>query len=269
MRVLIKSFYIITVVVFTVVFTKPVLSQSIRSFDDIFPDISESIRETAFTDEGFFVSHTALSPEIIIGLSQSTIENRIINTVLSKQPGFLVESIQVVPGLQGRYSLLDVYNALGNTRKLQGRLYRSHRRNDEVPLFEEVTRLDNERRNNPINDPPPATSIPRSETIFMRLKDANFGNTFYRGDMVLENRGLHYTLTNNRTISLAFIPIIREERFTALLYFEPISEGVLIYALAGADVPGIANSLRIDMSSAISKRLAVIIGWVAEGITEN
>jgi hypothetical protein len=62
--------------------------------------------------------------------------------------------------------------------------------------------------------------------------------------------------------------VIKEEKFIAQLYFELIQEGILIYSIAGADVSDFVSS-RIDMSSAISKRLAVIIAWVAEGITKN
>jgi hypothetical protein len=62
--------------------------------------------------------------------------------------------------------------------------------------------------------------------------------------------------------------VIREGRFIAQLYFEPIQEGILIYSIAGADIPEIFAS-RIDMNSAISKRLAVITSWAAEGIITN
>jgi hypothetical protein len=177
----------------------------------------------------------------------------------------LVESILVIPGRPGEYSLLKVYNALGKIRGLRGRLYHSHTRDETVPLFEEVTRIESARRNNPIEDPPPAARIPNSETIYMRFKDINFGNTYYRGEMALARRGLRYSLSNFRNMTYFFVPVIKEEMFNVQLYFEPISEGILIYTLAGADVSDLIAT-RADMASAISKRLAVIIGWVAEGI---
>jgi hypothetical protein len=167
--------------------------------------------------------------------------------------------------MNGGYSLLDVYNALGNIRGLKGRLYHSATRNEKIPLFEDVTRIEGPKKNNPVADPPPAARIPPSETIYMRLKDANFGNSFYRGDIALFQRGLRCSLTNNKNINYLFIPVIKEEKFIVQLYFEVISEGILIYSLAGADVSDFVSS-RIDMSSAINKRLAVIISWAAEGI---
>jgi hypothetical protein len=240
-------------------------SHGIRSFDEIFPSISPAVREAAFSGEGYGTSYARVPPSDLIGSGQSTLDSQIVNSILIKNPGVLVETLLVIPGKEGEYTLLDVYNALGKIRGLSGRLYHSFTRKEEIPLFEDVTRI-NVRRNAPVDDPPPATTIPTTETIYIRLKDVNFGNSFYRGDIHYDRRGLRYSLTNNRNLTYFFVPVIREERFTAQLYFEIISEGILIYGLAGTDVSDFVSS-RIDIPSAISKRLAVIIGWVSEGIT--
>jgi hypothetical protein len=237
-----------------------------RSFDKIFPGISPAVREAAFSKEGFSRSTEKIQRSDLAGSGQSAIDPQIIETIFLIQPGFLVESILVVPGKAGEYSLLDVYNALGKIRELKGRRYHSTTRNEYVPLFEDVTRIESAQRNNPIPDPVPASKIPTSETIYMRLKDVNFGNTYYRGDMTLISRGLRYSLFNNKNMTYYFVPVIKEGKFKVQLYFEPIAEGILIYALAGADVSDFVSS-RIDMASAIGKRLAVIISWVAEGIS--
>jgi len=236
-----------------------------RSFNQIFPDVSSAVREAAFSKEGFYRSTEKIQHSALAGSGQSAIDPHIIETVILMQPNFLVESILVVPSKADEYSLLDVYNALGKIGGLKGRLYHSATRNEYVPLFEDVTRIESAKKNNPIADPAPVSRIPPSETIYMRLKDVNFGNTYYRGDMTLVPRGLRYSLSNNKNMTYFFIPVIKEEKFKVQLYFEPIAEGILIYALAGADVSDFVSS-RIDMPSAISKRLAVIISWVAEGI---
>jgi len=236
-----------------------------RSFDHIFPGISSNVREAAFSKEGYYRSTENIQRSALIGSGQSAIDPQIIETVFSIQPGFLVESILVVPGKSDEYSLLDVYNALGKIRGLKGRRYHSFTRNEYVPLFEDVTRIGSAQKNNPVPDPAPASNIPPSETIYMRLKDVNFGNTYYRGDMTLVQHGLRYSLSNAKNMTYIFITVIKEEKFKVQLYFETIAEGVLIYALAGADVSEFVSS-RVDMPSAINKRLAVIIGWVAEGL---
>ena len=237
-----------------------------RSFNEIFPGIPSAVREAAFSGEGFYRSSEKALPSVLVGSGQSAIDPQIIQSVFLKQPRFLVESILVVPGRAGEYSLLDVYNALGKIRGLKGRLYHSATRNEDIPLFDDVTRIQSAQKNTPITDPPSASKVPSSETIYVRLKDVNFGNTFYRGDMALVRNGLRYSLCNNKNITYYFVPVIKEEKFIAQLYFEPIKEGILIYALAGVDVSDFVSS-KLDMASAIRKRLAVIIGWVAEGIT--
>ena len=234
-----------------------------RSFNEIFPDVPSAVREAAFSKEGFYRSTEKIQRSALIGSGRSAVDPKIIDTIFSMQPNFLVESILVIPG---KANVLDVYNALGKIRELKGRRYHSFTRNEYVPLFEDVTRIESAKKNNPIPDPAPVSRVPPSETIYMRLKDVNFGNTYYRGDMTLVPHGLHYSLSNNKNITYFFISVIKEEKFKVQLYFEPIAEGILIYALAGADVSDFVSS-RIDMSSAISKRLAVIISWVAEGIS--
>jgi len=236
-----------------------------RSFDEVFPAVPSSIREAAFSKEGFYWSgeKTPLPP--LAGSGKIAIDPQIIETVFLRQPKYLVESVLVIRGKANEYSLLDVYNALGEIRGLKGRLYHSHTRDEEIPLFEDVTRLQSARKNIPVADPPSASRTPSSETVYVRLKDVNFGNTYYRGDMKLVRHGLRYSLSNNKSINYFFVPVIKEEKFIAQLYFEPIAEGVLIYALAGVDVSDFVSA-RIDMTSAISKRLAVFVGWVAEGI---
>ena len=236
-----------------------------RSFNEIFPDISSSTREAAFSKKGFYWYGEKTPLTALVGSDRSAIDPQIIDAVFVKQPKYLVESISVVRGRANEYSLLDVYNALGRIRGLKGRLYHSFTRDENIPLFEDVTRLESAKKNNPIADPPFASKIPPSETIYVRLKDVNFGNTYYRGDMTLVRHGLRYSLCNNRNVTYYFVPVIKEEKFIAQLYFEPIAEGILIYALAGVDVSDFVSS-RLDMASAINKRLAVIIGWVTEGI---
>jgi hypothetical protein len=239
-----------------------------RSFNEIFPGIPSSVREAVFSSEGFYRSSEKAPLSALAGSGQSAIDPQIIEAVFLKQPRFLVESIMVVPGRADEYSLLDVYNALGKIKALKGRLYHSFTRNENIPLFEDVTRIESAQKNIPVADPPSASKIPSSETIYIRLKDVNFGNTYYRGDMKLVQNGLRYSLFNNKNVTYFFVPVIKEEKFVVQLYFEPITEGILIYALAGVDVSDFVSS-RLDMASAISKRLAVIIGWVAEGIVSR
>jgi hypothetical protein len=246
-------------------FAFPLFAQA-RSFNAIFPGLPENVRSAVFSSEGYIrSSEKSTGLKTMSGTGTSTIDPQIAGAVLSIQPGFVVESLRVIPQTQG-ISLLGVYNALGNIRGLKGMLYNSRSKNKDVPLFEDATRLQSEKKNTPIPDPGPASKLPSSETVYIKLKDVNFGNSYYRGEVKLAQYGLRYSLSNYKNVSYLFVPVIKEEKFTAQLYFEPIQEGILIYSIAGADVSDFVSS-RIDMASAISKRLAVIIAWVAEGIS--
>jgi len=228
--------------------------------------MNQTVQDAIFSESGYVRSSQKTSGFVILGNERSSrLDSSIINIVLRKEPGYLVESIMVIPGNPDAVKLLDIYNALGNVRDLRGRLYNSATKNQAVPLFEEATRIISDKQTTAIPDPAPARILPQSETVYIRLKDVNFGNTFYRGEMALVQNGLRYTLSNFRSMSYLFVPVIREDKFIAQLYFEPVQEGILIYSVAGADISDFFAS-RIHVDSAISKRLAVITGWAADGI---
>jgi len=240
------------------------VSAQLRSFSDVFPGISQRDRAAIFSDSGL-VRSTRRSDGIVLYGNDSRVDMSIIEMVLRRNPAYLIESISILPADPGTVTLLHIYNALGNIRDLSGRLYDSATRNRAVPLFEEATRVTNERSTSAIPDPPPARALPASETIYIRLRDANFGNTYYRGEMAVIQNGLRYTLTNFRAMTYLFIPVIGTEKFITQLYFELIQEGVLIYSIAGMDISDFFAS-RISIDSAISKRLEVIIDWASDGI---
>ncbi|MCX7655155.1 MAG: hypothetical protein N2Z76_01355 [Treponemataceae bacterium] len=161
--------------------------------------------------------------------------------------------------------MLRIYGALSKIRALSGRLYHSHSRNRDIPLFEEVTRIDSLRSQKALADPTEISSLPGRETVLIKLKDANFGICFYQAELEQWDRGLLYSLTNARSLTYGIIPIIGEQKFIAQIYLEPLTEGTLMYALAGSEVPSLIAS-QVHMPSAIEKRLNVIIQWLVDGL---
>jgi hypothetical protein len=242
--------------------TVPLIGQS-RSFDLLFPRLDKATKEQVFSPDGFVIS-TRRSTGLDL-LAASALDSTLSDFVLKHDPTYLTESLQVIL-TDKPVSFTQIYNAMGNIRGLKGRLYHSFTRNQETPLFEDATRLVSAKKLTPIPDPPPARSVPASETIYIRLKDVNFGNSYYRADITGNGWGLLYTLSNFKNLTYLFIPVIKEDKFIAQLYFEPIPEGVLVYSLAGTDVSDFIAS-QVDIPSAIRKRLDVIIQWVTDGIT--
>jgi len=237
-----------------------------RSISRIFPNLGEQIYSDIHSDTGYVRTSSQSDGFVIVGNRAGCgLDPQIVNIALQSNPRFLVESIKLIPLSAGSISLLNVYNALGRVRDLKGRLYNSATRGQPVPLFEDASRIVSERDLSNIPDPPAASAIPASETVYIKLRDANFGNTYYRGQISLIQNGIRYTLTNFRNMTYLLIPVIRQERFIAQLYIEPVAEGILLYSIAGADMSDFFSSM-IDVESAISKRLAVITAWAEDGI---
>jgi hypothetical protein len=235
-----------------------------RSIDEIFPALDAEIRERAFSRDGYIVSHrdkrrTVEAPGIDPYLQSG------LNTI---KPTVVVECLLVIPYPSGSMNLLDIYNSLRQIRNLSGRLYHSETRNADIPLFEEATRLESRRRTSVKEDPPPQHILPDSETIYIRLKDANFGNSYYQANIKKNAPGFIYELFNNRDLTYFVIPAIKSGCFIAQFYFEPIVEGVLIYCISGAEVSNFVAS-KIHIPSAIQKRMEVLIDWVIDGINNH
>ena len=249
------------------IFTAALAGAQLRSLANIFPNLEQDIILSILNDSGYVRASQRSSGFFVIGnRANCGLDPQIVNMVIQRNPGYLVESVSIISGSPGRISLLDIYNVLANVRDLAGRQYDSATRGRPTALFEDATRVESERNyNRTIADPPPSLFLPHSETVFIRLKDANFGNVFFRGELAIVQNGLRYTLVNFRNMTYLLIPVIREERFITQLYFEPIQEGVLVYSIAGVDISDFYANM-ISIPSAVSKRLGVITEWASDGI---
>jgi hypothetical protein len=236
--------------------------RSLRSLADIFPDLDVKIEEKALSPGGYLVTHN----NDLQTLKSPSVDHAARSGINNIKPAVVVECLLVIPYPSGPLELVDIYNGLRRVRALGGRLYHSATRNADIPLFENVTRLESARRSAVKEDPPPQSSLPDSETIYIRLKDVNFGNSYYQADIKKGASGFIYTLFNNRDLTYFIIPAIKSGRFVAQFYFEPIDRGVMVYCVSGAEVSGLIAS-QVDMPSAIQKRLAVIIEWIVDGVS--
>jgi hypothetical protein len=234
----------------------------LRSFSGVYPGLSADQREQVFSSGGLNFSGRGSEGLRIPPLTSGNPE--IASRITGGNPSFIVESLRVIPGKNA--GLLSVYNALGKIRDLKGRIYHSSTRNKNIPLFEDATRVESPKRINAVvNDPPPAAAIPVSETFYARLKDANFGNCYYRIAVSSNSRSILCDLGNFKTIYFGFFPVMKENNFTALFYVEPVAEGLLVYSVSAAEVSDFVAG-QIDIPSALKKRLDVIIGWMVDGI---
>ncbi|MDR1126560.1 MAG: hypothetical protein LBL06_00365 [Treponema sp.] len=241
------------------VYSAGVVFGQTRALSDVFPSLDAGQKTAVFSKEGIALS----SKEGKLSLRPVSAGLNMTEGIQKRNFPYVTEYLVVLPFQNVR--LLNVYNALSQIRGLKGRLYNSATKGQAVPLFEDATRIMSDRKTTPIPDPARATVVPQSETIFLRLRDANFGNTYYRADIVTTSRSILCTLTNIRSFNFFFVPVIKENNFSAQLYVEPVKEGVLIYSIAGTNVSDFVARY-VDMNSAIKKRLDVLNVWIVDGI---
>jgi hypothetical protein len=237
-----------------------------HTFDDLFPNLDPEEKNRVFsgvlTETRERDSRLRLAPPGEPG-------EKIVGFVLTDiRPACVVEFLTVIPYLDAPLELLDLYNAMGNIRDLKGRLYHSATRDENIPLFEDATRVRGPDKLTPIPDPGTSATLPATERIYIRLKDVNFGNSYYQGDISILSDGLLYLLSNFKNLSYGIFPVIRERKFKAQFYVEPIAEGVLVYSAAVAEVGDFISGMA-DVTSAIRKRIEVILGWLLDNIAGN
>jgi hypothetical protein len=234
-----------------------------HSFDDLFPKLDPAKKERAFSG---ILTETRVE-DLYLHLSPSgELGREIAGFVLGDiSPACLVEFLMVIPYLDAPLEKLDLYNAMRKIRDLKGRLYHSATRDENIPLFEDATRVQAPNKLTRLPDPEKAAVLPATERIYIRLKDVNFGNSYYQGDISALPEGLLYSLANFKSLSYGIFPVIKERKFKAQFYTEPIAEGVLVYCAATAEVGDFVSGMA-DVTSAIRKRIEVILGWLVDNI---
>jgi len=240
-----------------------VLRPQLRTLNEIFPSLTREQRTRVFSAAGLKNTFTRRETPLITPAPNSGID--LLNAAWEKIPTQLIEALIVVPYSGRALTKLDAYNVIGRIENISNYTVHSPSRGGHIPLFEISTRLDNGNRNRPIPDPPPATVLPSSETIYLLLKDTFFGNTYFRGTFSESRHGITYNLTNNTAVWFLVFPVMRAERFVTVLYLEPLREGMLIYGVAGIDIPEFLVT-RINLASQIDVRLTIFINWLRDGI---
>ena len=237
----------------------------LRSFDDIFPGLLRNQRRMAMSIDGLRNSFTKEDSPILFPNPDTGIN--LISSVMSKNPSHIIEILLVVPYEEKELDMLDVYNALGSIGDIKNHtiLLNSGR---EFNIFVESTRLAGAKNRKSIPDPPPATFLPFSETIYLRLKEFYFGNLFLKGDISISPYGVTYSMTNFTDIRFFLLPVMKAERFTALIYLEPVKEGVLIYSMSGLYIPGFLTE-GVNLTPSINSRIGVLINWITDNLKKQ
>ena len=248
---------------FASAFLSPLCAQPLRSFDAIFPGLTPGEKRSVFSIEGVKRSFGKNDTPRLIPTPDSGID--LLSIVMEKRPSHLIEALLVIPYSSRKLDMLDAYNAIGRIGNVQDHLYFSRTQNRDIVVFKETTRLESAQKRNSIPDPPHAFALPSSETMYLRFEDANYGTLYLRGDISLGPYGITYNLTNFEAVRFLIFTVMKAEKFSAAAYIEPVEEGMLVYGMAGIDIPGFIAGL-INIPSEIEKRLAVLIHWLTDGL---
>jgi len=234
----------------------------IRSYDEIFPGLSRTQRlrvrgETglryAFEKDGAAM----LAPDINSGLD-------LMSIVMKKKPSHIIEALVVVPYKGRELDLLDVYNALARVKNIKDQKLTINGK--EYSIFTDTTRLVSEKERKPIADPEPVDVLPYKETMYIRFIDPYIGDLYLRGDISVGMYGITYSMTNFRDVSYYIFRVMKSDRFSAIIYVEPVKEGILIYSVSGLYLPNFIAK-KINLTPNMNRRITVLLNWVMEGLT--
>jgi hypothetical protein len=236
----------------------------LRSFRDIFPHFSLGQRRRVMSAVGLRNSFEKDEPPTLLPDPASGID--LLGRVMQKRPSHIVEALVIVPYNERKLDILDIYNALGKISKLKEQTITV--REQEYQIFMDTTRIESPRNRRPIPDPPPAKTFPYSETMYLRFTDAFMGDLYIRGDISVGMYGITYSITNFTDVRYSFFRIMRAERFSAIIYLEPVKEGILVYSMSGLYLPNYIAK-RVNLTPSMNLRITALIDWITEGLREQ
>ena len=156
--------------------------------------------------------------------------------------------------------LLKLYNRLQAVNTLEGIEYYSASRKKMRVLFEESWRIpDPEEPKDQLADKLDQSLSSQSE-FYIHQKDTTFGDseslmTLYYDDPVISTE-----LKNQSNIRLAFIKVIDKDKLQIHLVILPTEEGLLFYAVMGADTVNIKKFKDIAQRS-FENRIIALYKW--------
>jgi hypothetical protein len=232
-----------------------------RSFDDIFPDLSRLQKRMIMSDTGLRYSFEKDGSPMLVPNPDSGVD--LLSSIMAKKPSHIIEALVVVPYNKRELDMLDVYNALGRVKNIKDHMISIN--GIDTPIFTETTRLTSARNRKPIPDPSPTNILPYSETMYVLFLDPYLGDLYLRGEVSISLYGITYSITNFRDVSFTIFRVMKAGRFSAIIYVEPIKEGILIYGMSGLYLPNFIAK-RVNLTPNMNRRITVLLDWIIEGM---
>jgi hypothetical protein len=235
-----------------------------RSFDDVFPGLSQGQKMIALSGRGVRNSFEKDDSPTLLPAVDSGIN--LLGGVMAKKPSHIIEALALVPYNKRELDLLDIYNALRKIKNIQDHTIPS--RGNNVKVFLDTTRIESAQRRRPIPDPPRVDTLPNSEIMFLRFSDRYLGDLYIRANISIGLYGITYSLSNFRDVSFSIFRIMKAESFSTVIYLEPVIEGILIYSMSGIYIPSFIAH-RVNLPSNMNYRITVLVNWITEGLREE
>jgi len=232
-----------------------------RSFDELFPNLTSRQKTIAMSNLGLRNSFVKDEEASFVPNPDYGID--LLDKVKKKNPSHIIETLMLVPYNGRELDQLDIYNAVGRIEKIKD--YAAVYNGNNFYAFSESTRITSAGNRKAIPDPTPASVLPLSQTIYLRLHEVTFGNLFLRGDISASIYGITYSMTNFTAVRYFLIPLMKAERFIAAIYLEPVKEGILIYSVSGFYIPGFIAD-RVNLTPSINRRIEIFIKWITDGL---
>jgi hypothetical protein len=235
-----------------------------RSLYNIFPYLSPAQRAGVMSSRGERHAFEKSGSPTLVPDQDSGID--LLSSVMAKKPSHIIEALVLIPYNRRKLDFLDIYNALRNVKTIQDHTITI--RGNDVKVFVDTTRLESAQRRRPVPDPPRADMLPSSDIMYLRFVDPYIGDLYLRANISVGLYGITYSLSNFRDVTYTIFRIMKAESFSAIIYVEPVREGILIYSMSGIYIPNFIAS-RVNLTPNMNNRISVLVKWITAGLREE
>jgi len=162
-------------------------------------------------------------------------------------------------------SLVKLYNRLQAVSTLEGIEYYSASRKKMRVLFEESRRIpDLDQPKNSLDDNI-SGNLPGEEFFYVHQKDTTFGNSESLMTLYYDEPVISTVLVNQTDIRFKILKVIDKEKLEIHLVILPTDEGLLFYAVMGADTLKIKKFREIAHRS-FENRIKALYAWYVDDL---
>lgn len=152
-------------------------------------------------------------------------------------------------------------NRLAQLDTLSGITYYSETRGKETILFDDVYVVETpgSRIPKPVR---PFSKIPEELSLFVHIKDANFGSTWFSVSLFEKDNIVFFLIENVQPMGIGPIRAFDAKDFRIAFSFKEVQEGLLVSSVSYFNPRKLASQF-VDIFSAAEKRIRAISNWMA------